>query len=188
MTEKKQQQVSEILSVIVKYDRITEYEQWLQKIEKALAQQNGFLGIEVIRPSDITAPEYFILLRFKTLIDLETWKDSKVLEELKKESREFVVKVQSGERQYGTEMFFSRPLSNIYYPRPPFWKQAIVGIITVYPLIVLSSAILNPIFHNLPQALGMFFTICIMSPIMIVVMPKVSVLFKKWLYPIKGNK
>jgi len=185
MTDQKQQQVSEILTVIVKYNRLAEYEQWLQKTEVALAQQKGFLGIEVIRPSDITAPEYFILLRFETLIDLETWKNSKVLEELKKESLEFVVKVQSGERQYGTEMFFSRPISNIYYPKPPFWKQAIVGIITVYPLIVLSGAVLNPIFKNLPQALGMFFTICIMSPIMIVVMPRVSILFKKWLYPVK---
>jgi len=170
--------------VIVKYNRVSEYEQWLQKIEAALVRQNGFLAIEVIRPADITAPEYFILLRFETLVDLENWKTSEVLAELKKESKEFIVKVQTGERQFGTEMFFSRPISNIYYPKPPFWKQAVVGIITVYPLITLSSAILNPIFNNLPQALGMFFTICIMSPIMIVAMPKVSVLFKKWLYPV----
>ncbi len=81
MTDQKQQQVSEILTVIVKYNRLAEYERWLQKTEVALAQQNGFLGIEVIRPSDITAPEYFILLRFETLIDLETWKNSKVLKE-----------------------------------------------------------------------------------------------------------
>ena len=185
MTDQKQQQVSKILTVIVKYNRLAEYEQWLKKTEGALAQQKGFLGIEVIRPPDITAPEYFILLRFETLIDLEAWKNSKVLKELKKESLAFVLKVQIGERQYGTEMFFSRPISNIYYPKPPFWKQAIVGIITVYPLIVLSGAVLNPLFKNLPQALGMFFTICIMSPTMIVVMPRVSILFKKWLYPVK---
>ena len=185
MTDQKQQQVSEILTVIVKYNRLAEYEQWLKKTEGALAQQKGFLGIEVIRPPDITAPEYFILLRFETLIDLEAWKNSKVLKELKKESLAFVLKVQIGERQYGTEMFFSRTISNIYYPKPPFWKQAIVGIITVYPLIVLSGAVLNPLFKNLPQALGMFFTICIMSPTMIVVMPRVSILFKKWLYPVK---
>ena len=108
----------------------------------------------------------------------------KGLEKLKKESADFVVKVQSGERQFGTEMFFSRPISNIYYPKPPFWKQAIVGIVTVYPIILLSGAVLNPLFKNLPQSLGMFFTICIMSPIMIVAMPRVSVLFKKWLYPV----
>jgi len=185
MTNQKENQVREILTVIVKYNRIAEYEQWLRKIEAALARQKGFLRIEVIRPSDITAPEYFILLRFETLVDLEAWKNSKVLEELKKESIDFVVKVQIGDRQYGCEMFFSRPISNIYYPKPPFWKQALIGIFTVYPLIILSSAILNPIFQNLPQAIGMFFTICIMSPTMIVTMPRVSILFKKWLYPVK---
>ena len=178
--------VSEILSVIIKYDRMKEYEQWLEKIRAALAQQKGFIGIEVIRPSDITTPEYFVLLRFETLVDLETWKNSEILKELRNESRDFVLKVQRGEKQYGTEMLFSRPVSNIYYPKPPFWKQAIVGILTVYPLIILSNAALSPLFKNLPQALGMFFTICIMSPIMIVVMPRVSILFKKWLYPIKN--
>ncbi len=184
MTDIKQQ-VSEILSVIVKYDKMKEYELWLKKIELALAKQNGFIAIEVIRPSDVSAPEYFILQRFESLEDLESWKNSEVLTKLKNESHEFIVKVQFGERQYGTEMFFSRPLGNIYYPKPPFWKQAIVGIITVYPIIILSSTILNPLFNDLPKALSMFFTICIMSPIMITVMPKVSIMFKKWLYPIK---
>ena len=185
MADKDQQQVSEILSVVVKYDRMAEYEQWMKKVEVALSQQNGFLGREVIRPSDITVPEYFILLRFATLADLEAWKNSTVLEELRKECHDFVVNVHRGEPQFGTEMLFSRPVSNIYYPKPPFWKQAIIGIITVYPLILLSSSILKPIFQNLPQALAMFFTICIMSPIMIILMPRVSVLFKNWLYPVK---
>jgi len=67
MTDQKQQQVSEILTVIVKYNRLAEYEQWLKKTEGALAQQKGFLGIEVIRPPDITAPEYFMLLNDYTL-------------------------------------------------------------------------------------------------------------------------
>jgi len=184
MNDSKEQHISEILTVIVKYNRLAEYEQWLEKTKKVLKQQKGFVGIEVIRPADITTPEYFILLRFETLADLEAWKNSKVLEELKKESQEFVVNVHRGNLQYGTEMLFSRPISNIYYPRPPFWKQAVVGVITVYPIIILSSSILNPLFKNFPQALGMFFTICIVSPILIVVMPKISMLFKKWLYPI----
>ncbi len=184
MIDSKNQHISEILTVVVKYNRLVEYEQWLEKAKKVLEQQKGFVGIEVIRPADITIPEYFILLRFESLTDLEAWKDSDALDELKKESQEFVVNVHRGERQYGTEMLFSRPISNIYYPKPPFWKQAIIGIFTVYPIIMLSSLILSPLFKDLPQALGMFITICIMSPIMIVTMPKVSVLFKKWLYPI----
>ncbi len=184
MIDSKNQHISEILTVVVKYNRLGEYEKWLEKAKKVLVHQKGFVGIEVIRPSDITTPEYFVLLRFESLADLEAWKNSEELKELKNESREFVINVHRGEQQYGTEMLFSRPISNIYYPKPPFWKQATVGIMTVYPLIILSSTILNPIFKGLPQALGMFFTICIMSPIMIVVMPKVSMLFKKWLYPI----
>ena len=187
MTNKEPQSVSEILSVVVKYDRMTEYEQWMKKVEVALSQQNGFLSREVIRPSDITVPEYFILLRFGTLADLEDWKNSTVLEELRKECHDFVVNVHRSEPQIGTEMLFSRPVSNIYYPKPPFWKQVIIGIFTVYPLILLSSSILKPLFQNLPQALAMFFIICIMSPIMIILMPRVSILFKKWLYPIRSD-
>lgn len=171
------------MSVVVKVDSMAAYERWLKKVETALTEQKGFVGIEVIRPADRTAPEYFILLRFATLPDLEAWKSSAVLEDLRQESRDFVVHVEIGERQYGTEMFFSRPLSNIYYPRPPFRKQALIGIATVYPLILLSGALLRPLLQNLPASLNTFLTICVMAPIMITVMPKVSMLFKNWLYP-----
>ena len=120
-------------------------------------------------------------------MDLETWRSSKILANLRNESEEFIVKTHRGEPQYGTGMFFSRPLSNFYYPRPPFWKQIIVGVITVYPLIFISSTLLRPIVKNLPQPIALFLSICVVSPIMIFAMPRVSKLFKNWLYPIENK-
>ena len=174
--------VSEILSVVVKHDRIAEFDQWMKKVEAALAAQKGFLGREVIRPANELAPEYFILLRFETLADLDAWKNSTVLVELREEIRELIVNVHVGEQQYGTELLFSRPVSNVYYPKPPFWKQVVIGVLVVYPIVLASGAILNPLISGLPRSLGMFFSICLVSPIMITVMPKVSMFFRSWLY------
>ncbi len=187
MSKNNNESVSTIISIVVKYNRMKEYELWLTKIKSVLQQQKGFLGVEIIRPADITAPEYFILLRFENAMNLEEWRSSKVLAGLKNESKNFIVNTHKGESQYGTEMFFSRPLSNFYYPRPPFWKQVIVGIITVYPLILISSNLLGPITKNLLQPIALFLSICVVSPIMIFAMPKVSKLLKHWLYPVKNN-
>lgn len=183
----KDQPVTTIFSIVVKYYHQEEYDLWLKKTKTVLQKQKGFLGLEVIRPTDITAPEYFIVLRFENVIDLEMWMDSNTLAELKKESEKFVVNTHRGEYQYGTEMFFSRPLSHVYYPKPPYWKQVFVGMLTVYPLLLIVSNVLKPIVKDLPQMLSLFLSICVVSPIMVYVLPKVSILFKNWLYPKKDR-
>ena len=79
-------------------------------------------------------------------------------------------------------MFFSPPMIDVSRTKPPFWKQVIIGIITVYPLIYMSSILLKPLVSNFSQPIALFLSICTVSPLMIVALPRGSKLFKLWLY------
>lgn len=175
--------VSELLSMVVKPDCLKEFEQWHQTVVTVLNQQQGFVGSELIRPADISAPEYFIIIKFNKLADLERWKKSDEYTQIKQATEQLVINVMIGEKQFGTEMLFSRPLNNIYYPKPAFWKQAVISVITVYPLVLLSIKLIGPFTKALPLSLALLISICIVSPIMVFIMPNVSKLFYKWLYP-----
>ena len=173
---------SSVLTVTVKPDQMAAYEKWLKGIKSILEQQEGFLGIDVLRPPNQANPAYYLLIRFTRKDLLDRWRNSKQFATLRKQSEVFITKVERGEQQFGTEMFFDRPVSNIYYPKPPYWKQAVLGICTVYPVILTANILLRPLIQDLPPLLGLFFMVCIVSPSLIFLMPRVSQLFKFWLY------
>lgn len=66
-------------------------------------------------------------------------------------------------------------------PPPLFWKQVLVTIFTVYPLILLADLLLNLLFpmRLLPPQLAIFFTVILMvKP----VMPWVTRILGDWLH------
>jgi uncharacterized protein len=67
---------------------------------------------------------------------------------------------------------------------PPKWKTAIVSAIGIYPVISVMPILLKPITSQLPSWLATPVSISIMMPLMTwIIMPQVTRLFKRWLYP-----
>ena len=69
-------------------------------------------------------------------------------------------------------------------PKPPFWKQVFVTIITVYPLILGAELFLNFLFpmHLLEPKISIFFIVVIVATLMVYpVMPFVNKLLGNWL-------
>ncbi len=52
-------QVSELISIVVKSNYQDKFEEWHKDVIKILNEQSGFIGCELIRPSDISALESF---------------------------------------------------------------------------------------------------------------------------------
>ena len=68
---------------------------------------------------------------------------------------------------------------------PIYWKQVLVTIFTVYPLILGADWFLNLIFpmHLLQPQIAIFFTVIIVAALMVYpVMPMINVRFKNWLH------
>ena len=174
-------QIRHIIVVVVKQHKIKEYERWLEKVRQKIIHFEGFIGVDVIKESDF---EFLIINRFKNHDCYEKWNNSPELEELVEESDEYIVHRNIKIQRIGIDLFFDKPNISDLLPQPALYKRVVVGIITVYPIILIATYTLIPFIEqfNLPVWKNIFLSTCIISPMIGFVLPLVSKLFNKWLY------
>lgn len=69
-------------------------------------------------------------------------------------------------------------------PPPPYSKQVVLGVLAVYPLILLANALLGLLLGGLPPLLGLFILVVFVSALLTYpVMPWLSKGLGFWLYP-----
>src|ERR671922_191079 len=101
--------VTVIVTRIAKRDKIREFQEWMDGIIHEAMKFEGHMGVNVIRPSDLSNPEYVIIFRFNTFENLA--KRKKVAE------GEPVI-----EKQTGLEFWFtprSRTGRSVYGDKAP---------------------------------------------------------------------
>lgn len=175
--------VTLMLSIVVAPEKMARYEAWLSEAEAILRRHDGFLSMDVIKPRSHIEPEYIILQRFRTPEALEAWRSSDDLAEIRRQASAFVLAAQEGERALGLDMMFERPQTGHLYPKPAIYKQILIAIVTVYPILMVMSVTVMPQLGSLPGPVAMLISVLIMAPIMTTLMPRVSTLFSGWLYP-----
>jgi antibiotic biosynthesis monooxygenase (ABM) superfamily enzyme len=83
----------------------------------------------------------------------------------------------------GLESWFTLPGQPGLVPPPPY-KMALVTWLTIFPLITAIVAVTGPMLKGLPLAVRLAITTAIAVPLMTwVVMPRVTRLLRRWLYP-----
>jgi antibiotic biosynthesis monooxygenase (ABM) superfamily enzyme len=86
----------------------------------------------------------------------------------------------------GLESWFTLPGQPGLVPPPPY-KMALLTWITIFPLITAIVAITGPTLKDLPLAVRLGITTALTVPLMTwVVMPRVTRLLHRWLYPEHG--
>lgn len=181
-TSTQDQSVTLVISELVRDGRIEAYEQWARDLHALQKQQPGFLGVNVIRPSDPAHPEYVTIVRFATYAHLRDWQDSAQYRERIERLRDLIVGEVHYQNASGLQLWFDRPLRPA--PAPAFWKQVIVGVVGVYPLIMLFSTISAPVTHTWPGWLSTLST-ATLSTIFLTypVLPLLTRWLRPWLYP-----
>ena len=177
----KENYIGQIITVVVPPKNFEKYEKWLKKLKKTAKEFSGFLGMDVIRPKSEITPEYVILFRFKNQKKLDRWNSSPALKQLLKDNQNLFLYRQIEVKNLGLETFMNLPKMESFYPRPSRYKLITIGILTVYPLIVLIGFITTPVFADLPRWLATLANVCILSPLIGFLLPKVTRLFKWWL-------
>lgn len=174
-----------VISEIVEPDRSEEYEAWTRGINQAAQQFEGFLGVETIRPRDRNHPEYVVIVRFDNYDHFRIWSKSSAYHDWMERSQDLVATRTRQQLPSGMEMWFSLPPNSLQtLQHPAYYKKVILGVLAVYPLILLSNALLGPFTATWPPLLGLLISCGFVSALLTYpVMPWLTKVLDFWLYP-----
>jgi antibiotic biosynthesis monooxygenase (ABM) superfamily enzyme len=158
------------------------YEQVLEGIFAAASAFPGHLGVEVFRPRT-PADEYRTIYRFDSAEHLQAWLDSDERAAWLERAEPHVIGPMRTSFVTGLETWFTLPDQPGATPPPPY-KMALLTWITIFPLITVIVAVTGPLLAGLPLAVRLAITTGLTVPLMTwVVMPRVTWLVRRWLYP-----
>jgi uncharacterized protein len=164
------------------------YEQFLEGIIAAASRFPGHLGAEVFRPESAAAGPYRVVHHFDTGEHLRAWLDSPEHAAWLQQAEPHVIGPLRRQVLVGLEAWFTLP-SQPGAPPPPRSKMAIVTWVTIFPLITLVVVASAPLIGDLPLVARLAVTTLVTVSLMTwVVMPRVTRLLGRWLYPDLGRR
>jgi uncharacterized protein len=159
------------------------YEQFLDGIIAAASRFPGHLGAEVFRPQTAAAGDYRIVYRFDSAAHLHAWLDSPEHAAWLERAEPHVIGPLRRQVLTGLEAWFTLP-TQPSLPPPPRSKMAVLTWVTIFPLITLVVVATAPLLGSLPLVARLAVTTGVTVPLMTwVVMPRVTRLLHRWLYP-----
>jgi hypothetical protein len=163
------------------------FEELMKGIHRAAQDFPGYLGRDVIHsPAAGGFSEYTIIFRFDSELHLLVWQESAERREWLQRMAGIVVAETPHQRLSGLETWFSLPGGGIVTP-PARYKMALVTWIAVFPLATLLQYLSMPVLGDVPAAIRALAMTALLVPLMTyVVMPRMTRLFRRWLYPEVG--
>lgn len=161
----------------------TQYLQWLERIIPVAARFPGHRGVSVVRPSG-EGDSYTITIRFDGLGQAQEWLSSSVRHALMGQALRMLEHAEEVETVTGLELWFT-PLAE--QQRAPPYKQFLLILSVIYPLTLVLSWTLAPLFATTPFLQRQTVSVLMVSTIVVglmtyVVMPRYTRLVRKWLY------
>jgi antibiotic biosynthesis monooxygenase (ABM) superfamily enzyme len=188
--------VTVVVTRIAKKDRIREFEEWMDGIIHEAMRFEGHMGVNVIRPSDLSNPEYIIIFRFNTFENLARWENSEARREWIAKSKEVAEGEPVVEKQTGLEIWFTpRSRSGVSIKGdnasststttapipPPRYKMAIVITAVIFVLVSILLPQIRQLTAGLHIHLSTFLGVVIMVLLMTyVIMPSITRLLGPW--------
>jgi antibiotic biosynthesis monooxygenase (ABM) superfamily enzyme len=175
--------VTAVASRQVKPGRKREFEEWVSGILAAANKFPGYLGSEVLRPSDPEDNEYKIIFRFDHASNLHAWENSEARQRWLRQSRPLLEEEEKVRVLTGLETWFTLP-SKPGEPAPPRYKMAIVTWLAVFPVVAVIFSLFGQWLNLLPTLVRtLVFTLVMITLMTYVIMPRMTRLFSFWLYP-----
>ena len=169
-----------------KAGKTEEFERWLDGIIHEAMKFDGHMGVNVIRPSNMSNPEYLIILRFDNFENLEKWEKSEIRKIWIEKGEDLIEGKTKMEKQIGLEFWFT-PSSSIgstvlEQQPPPRYKMAIVVIGIIFVLVSTLLPQVEQATAGIPVLLSTLVGVTIMVLLMTyVIMPSVTRLLRPWL-------
>lgn len=179
------QAVTVCISVQARQGLEKELENWLEGVGRAASQFAGHQGLTVLRPAGSGAAEYVYIFRFDTYVHLKQWEDSEERRLWVGRLHELTEGKARKQVLTGLEYWFTLP-GAATTPPPPRYKMVLVTLLVIYPLSTCLSLLLVPSLGFLsPLVRGLPVSIVLVVLMTYIVMPVMTRLFARWLFPLK---
>ena len=176
--------VTAVISHVVKPGREEGYEAWFHGIAADARKSKGHLGVSTIRPQHHAHPEYVVILKFDCYDNLKTWLESDVRREWIERLQPLIERPEDIQTLTGLETWFTLSNKSMKAP-PPRYKMALVTWLGVFFTISILNRLLVPLLSRLPALLtSLIITGLTVMLLTYLIMPRLTQLFRKWLYPI----
>ncbi len=158
------------------------FEHFLEGITEAASRFPGHLGASIVRPEG-DEREYRVVLTFDHISNLRKWDDSEERRAWYARARELAEDEPELSVLTGLETWFTLSASGAVVP-PPRYKMWLLSWLAIWPLITLLSFLGQPVLEEMPIPLRTLTLTGILLPTMTwIVMPRMTRLFRRWLYP-----
>ncbi|MCX6971482.1 MAG: antibiotic biosynthesis monooxygenase [Verrucomicrobia bacterium] len=172
---------SSVFAYRIRPDREEAFQDWRRRILEAVRMWKGFLGTESFDALDGVEPEFIVVVRFDSRASLDAWLKSKVRNDFMKEVRAYVHHYTLRRISSGFEGWFDTSENTA---PPARWRQALVILSALFPVIMTMRQLLSPIFLVLPLPVAFLILLTLdMAFLTYVVMPHYSRLMNFWLRP-----
>ncbi len=148
-----QDMVTEIITVSVKPGMEEAYRDWVEHIRQVEARFPGYQGLQLQPPIPGLQDDWVSLLRFDTAEHLNAWLESDARRAALEEVEPFIDK---REQQVATAFSGWFTFADAPNEVPPNWKQSMIVLLTLYPIVMLELLFLNPLTQSLGMAVATF--------------------------------
>lgn len=175
---------SSVFAYRIRADRESEFQGWRQRILEAVQEFEGFLGTESFDTLEGGEPEFIVVVRFDSRPHLDAWLASPVREKFMREVRDYVHHMDLRRIGSGFEGWFD--ISHATAP-PVRWRQALIVLSALFPVIMVMRHLLAPVFHLIPVPAAFLILLALdVSILTYVVMPLYTRLMAFWLKPARA--
>ena len=175
--------VSAVISARIKPGREDAYREWGRRIAAAQAKSPGFQGYRCEPPVPGVQEDWLTILRFDSEANLQTWLNSPERKKLLEESEAFTDECHTRIVRTGFDQWFEGQGA----APPPWWKQNMVVLLVLYPLVFLlnewlQKPILVGVFH-LPYWAFLFVNNAASVVLLSLILPRLTRRLGWWLSP-----
>jgi len=164
-----------------------EFEDEIIRLSEIFSQYPGYLGVNFFRPLDSADGDYRIVLKFRSEKDHKNWRASEDYKKWEEIEKKITIAPPRTYKIDGLETWFTLPGNRVMKP-PGKERQLLVTWLAIWPVISVLGPIEGIIFGELPYILQNMINVAILVFLMTyIVMPFMTKLFRKFLYP-KGTR
>ena len=146
--------VTEVITVSVKPGMEDAYRAWVDRIRQMEAIFPGYQGLQLQPPIPGLQDDWVSLLRFDTAEHLNAWLESDARREALREAETFVDRTR--EQQVATSFSGWFAFGDAPNQVPPNWKQSMIVLLTLFPIVMLEQLFLSPLLQSLNMAVAIF--------------------------------
>ncbi len=171
--------ITEVFVTEVAPEDEEEYLKWIAKIHQVEACFPGFCGLYIQSPETSLAKNWLTLLQFDTKENLDRWLLSSERKELLEEAKSLVKSLERHRVISPYAGWFSSFI-NQHKALPAVWKQTMLVLLVLYPIVMLQLKFLMPQLASLNQPVAVFISNIISVTLISWPLMPLAILFLSW--------